>query len=104
MRFKIQNLILAGGFAASAIFAGCGNGVAGVYSDPNGAVTLELKSGGVAALTFMNETATCSYAVSGQQINLDCKGDPGKLSFTIHDDGSLTGPPGSFMPSLRKRK
>jgi len=35
---------------------------------------------------------------------LDCKGDPGKVTFTIHDDGSLTGPPGTFMPALRKRK
>lgn len=38
---------------------GCGSSVQGTYSDPMGAFTLELKSGGKAAFTFMGETAQC---------------------------------------------
>jgi|GEM_PF-898897 len=83
---------------------GCGSSVQGTYSDPNGAITLELKSGGKAAFTFMGETAQCNYTVDGKKLMLDCKGDPGKVTLTIQDDGSLTGPPGTFMPPLRKRK
>jgi len=32
------------------------------------------------------------------QLTLDCKPPAGKIVFTIHDEGSLTGPPGGFMP------
>lgn len=81
----------------------CG-GVKGTYSDPNAAVVLELRSGGDAAITFMGETVDCTYSTSGKQVLLDCKPPAGKLTFNIHDDGSLTGPPGGFMPTLRKQK
>ncbi len=90
--------------ASLAACDGCGSSVQGTYSDPNGAFTLELKSGGNAAFTFMGQTAQCTYTVDGNKLMLDCKGDPGKVTFTIHDDGSLTGPPGTFMPALRKTK
>ena len=82
---------------------GCG-GVKGTYSDPNAAVVLELRSGGDAAITFMGETVACTYSTSGKQVLLDCKPPAGKMTFTIHDDQSLTGPPGGFMPTLRKQK
>jgi hypothetical protein len=82
----------------------CHSGPSGTYSDANGAVLLELKSGGKANITFMGEVGDCTYTTSGQQLSLSCQGDAGNLVFTIHDDGSLTGPPGSFMPMLRKQK
>jgi hypothetical protein len=82
----------------------CNSGIKGTYSDPNAAVVLELRSGGDAAITFMGETATCSYSSSSKQVLLDCKPPAGKINFNIHDDGSLTGPPGGFMPTLRKQK
>jgi hypothetical protein len=76
----------------------------GTYTDANGAVILELRSGGSANLTFMGDVQDCSYESSGKQLTLTCKGEAGKTVFNIHDDGSLTGPPGSFMPPLRKQK
>ena len=82
----------------------CSSGPSGTYSDANGAVLLELKSGGKANFTFMGDVADCTHSASGNQLTLDCKGQAGKIVFTIHDDGSLTGPPGSFMPMLRKQK
>jgi hypothetical protein len=83
---------------------GCNSGPSGTYSDANGAVLLELKSGGKANITFMGEVADCTSSTSGNQFTLDCKPPAGKIVFTIHDDGSLTGPPGGFMPMLRKQK
>ena len=84
--------------------AACTSGPSGTYSDANGAVFLELKSGGKANITFIGEVADCTDSTSGNQLTLDCKGSAGKIVFTIHDDGSLTGPPGGFMPMLRKQK
>jgi hypothetical protein len=82
---------------------GCGPDIKGTYSD-GGSVILEVRSGGAATMTFMGESAPCTYVVSGSQLNLDCKGEAGKLTLTIHDDGSLVGPPGTFVPPLRKTK
>ena len=91
--------------AAFALFAsGCNSGPSGVYSDANGAVILELRSGGKANFTFMGEVQDCSYKTGGKQLTLTCKGEAHPTVFAIHDDGSLTGPPGSFMPPLRKQK
>ena len=94
-------LILA---CAVMVAAGCSSGVKGTYSDPGGGVVLDLKSGGKATLTFAGDAADCTYETSGNKLTLECKGAAGKTVFTIHDDGSLTGPPGSFIPALRKSK
>lgn len=88
----------------SCALAACGSGVQGTYSDNSGSLMLELHTGGQATFTFMGEAAQCTYAVDGKKLTLTCKGEAGKTVFTIHDDGSLTGPPGSFMPALRKAK
>jgi hypothetical protein len=97
IKLGLLSVVIAGGLVA------CG-GVKGTYSDPNGGVVLELRSDGKAAITFMGETADCTYGTSGKQVLLDCKPPAGKIAFNIHDDGSLTGPPGGFMPTLRKQK
>jgi hypothetical protein len=91
-------------FLVADLTIGCTSGPSGTYSDTMGSVILELKSGGKANVTFMGEVADCTDSTSGNQLTLDCKGQAGKIVFTIHDDGSLTGPPGGFMPALRKQK
>ena len=80
----------------------CGSKLEGTYTDASGAIMLELKSGGKAELTFMGETGQCTYKVDGKSVMLNCRGD--NTVFTIHDDGSLTGPPGSFIGVLKKSK
>lgn len=91
--------------ALCAILAsGCHSGPTGTYTDANGAVILELRSGGKANFTFMGDVQDCSYDGGGKQLTLTCKGEAHPTVFAIHDDGSLTGPPGSFMPPLRKEK
>jgi hypothetical protein len=86
--------------AAVTLAAGCG-GVTGTYSDPTGGVSVELKSGGAATFTFAGQSSPCTYTTSGKQVSLTCQGQT--TVFTIQDDGSLAGPPGSIMPPLKKK-
>jgi hypothetical protein len=86
------------------LISGCNSAPRGVYSDAMGSVILELKSGGKANLTFMGDVQDCSYKSAGKELTLSCKGEAGTTIFNVHDDGSLTGPAGSFMPPLRKQK
>jgi hypothetical protein len=91
--------------AGSAIFTGCScnSGMQGTYSDSTHSVILDLNSGGKAVFTAMGTVDDCTYAISGTKLTVNCQGeDP--IAFTIHDNGSLTGPPDSFMPALRKEK
>lgn len=91
--------------ALAFLICGCNSGLKGTYTDANGAVILELRSGGKANFTFMGDVEECSYKSSDKQVTLSCKGSPVPTTvFNIHDDGSLTGPAGSFMPPLRKEK
>ena len=91
--------------ACLAALGGCGKSMTGTYSDANGAVILELRSGGQASFTFMGDVENCTYESNAKQLTLTCKGSPAPVTvFNIHDDGSLTGPAGSFMPPLRKDK
>lgn len=76
----------------------------GTCTDPAAAALLEPKSGGKANFTFVGDVEDCQYATSRPHLNLNCKGELGDVILTIHDDGSLTGLPGSFMPGLHKEK
>jgi hypothetical protein len=87
----------------AASLVGCSGGVAGTYTAPNGAMTLELKSGGDASVTFAGQTAPCKYTASGSTLTLTCPGQAGAMNFTIQKDGSLAGPPDSFFPPLVKK-
>lgn len=86
------------------LLGACTSGVKGTYSDANGSVLVELKSGDKANFTFAGDVQDCTYSTSGKQITLKCPGPAGTTVFNIHDDGSLTGPAGSFIPVLRKQK
>ena len=82
---------------------GCGSGVRGTYADQTGSFVLDLETGGKARFTIPGDAISCAYRVEGERLTLDCPGDAGKLVFTIHGDGSMTGPRDSFMPALRKK-
>jgi hypothetical protein len=78
----------------------CGASVSGTYKNASGMITLDLRSGGKAALTVMGENEPCTYEVDGKNMNLTCKGN--KTTWDIHDDGSISGP--GFVGSLTKPK
>lgn len=80
-----------------------GSSVEGTYSNANGFVTVDLRSGGKASVTMMGENKACTYKVDGGQLTLNCEAvDP--IVLTIHDDGSMTPPPGNFIGTLKKSK
>ena len=99
VNFAIAAILLV--IAASLV--GCSGRVTGTYTAPNGAMTLELKYGGDASVTFAGQTAPCKYTVSGSTLSLTCQGQSGAMNFTIQKDGSLAGPPDSFFPPLVKK-
>ena len=80
-----------------------GSSIVGTYSNANGAVTMDVRSGGNASITMMGESKACTYKVDGDQLTLNCP-EIGPLVLTIHDDGSLTPPAGNFIGALRKSK
>ena len=82
----------------------CGSKLTGTYSAAGGAIMLELQSGGKASLSFAGQTAPCTYTTSGSTVTLTCQGQAGALALTVQSDGSLAGPPGSFIPPLQKTK
>jgi hypothetical protein len=86
------------------LILGCNSGPQGIYSDATRRVVLEFKSGGKASFAFLGDVQDCTYKNGGEQLTLSCKGGSGSMVFAIHNDGSLTGPPGSFMPPLRKQR
>lgn len=100
---KTAHRSLIGGVVLIVAFTGaaCGAKVDGTYSDVNGLMILDLKSGGKAHLTLMGDSYPCTYTVEEKQLSLDCSPKGEKWVLTIHDDGSLTGP---FVGALRKSK
>jgi hypothetical protein len=68
--------------------------IEGTYSQSAGGmpVVLDLKSGGKATFSMAGEDLVCTYQVNGNKLMVDCSPKGEKIDFTIHDDGSLTGP------------
>ena len=87
----------------SPVIGGCSSKTEGTYiQTAGGAIALDLKSGGKATLTLIGEPTPCTYKVDGNKLMLDCTPKGEKLDFTIHDDGSLSGP--GFIGVLKKSK
>lgn len=100
----LRNAVLSAVLAVSiCALAACGPSYEGTYSDPTGAIAVNVKSGGQATITFMNQTAQCTYTVAGDKLTMNCKGDIGTINFTLRPDGTLAGPPDSLIPPLKKK-
>jgi hypothetical protein len=99
-RTTLGKLALFAVLATATFASSCTNPYVGTYSNANGSIVLDIKSGDKASLTLMGETKQCTYQAEKEQLTLDCGGD--KLVFTKHDDGSLTGP--GMIGMLKKSK
>ena len=76
MRFCKFTVLVAGSLVM--LISGCNSGPNGTYTDANGAVILELRSGGKANFTFMGDVQDCTHETSGKQLTLICKATPAK--------------------------
>jgi hypothetical protein len=77
----------------------CGSTVRGhTYHNNGGVVQVEFKSGGNAFVSAGFSSHVCTYSESGKTVNMVCDGDT--TSFTVQDDGALTGPPNGLMARL----
>jgi hypothetical protein len=76
----------------------------GTYSQAGSGmgIVLDLKSGDKATFSMSGEDFACTYKVNGDKLALDCSPKGEELDFTIHDDGSLTGP--GLVGILKKGK
>ena len=84
MRFHRTTNIFAG--AVILLIAGCNSGPHGTYTDANGAVILELRSGGKANFTFMGNVEDCTFKSNDKQLTLTCEGSPAPVTvFNIHE-------------------
>ena len=92
--------------AAILCFNGCSActsaNLQGTYTDSSGTMKIELKSGGQATFTALNDTTACTYKTDGKQLTVSCENQT--LPFTIQDDGSLMPPAGSQIGPLKKTK
>jgi hypothetical protein len=100
---KATSLRLLVPLLATVVVGGCSSRIQGTYTDSTGAFVLELKSGNSASFSFSGQPAACTYQSAGSKINLQCAGQAAALVLTVQSDGSLTGPPGTLMPALRKK-
>ena len=101
----IRKALLVSVLAAAALAVGCGSNPEGKYRDAQGAVTLELK-GGKASLNYGPIRIDGTYIVDGDKITIrPTVGETSQtMVFTVNNDGSIDGPPGSDITKLRKAK
>jgi hypothetical protein len=77
-------------------------GIEGEYENADQKTVIELLPKGRAFLSFHGLTQECSYAVEGKSLKLTCDGE--ETRFTIEDDGTLMGPPDSFLTRMKRKK
>jgi hypothetical protein len=76
--------------------------IEGVYENAQANASVEFLAGGKAHFSFHGVGGECTYKITGDKIALTCDGEV--TNFTINADGSLTGPPDSFVARLKKKK
>ena len=103
LRSKLLNAALAAASLVAIVCTVACGGMQGTYTDTTGAVSLVLKSGGNATFTFAGQSGDCTYTSSGNTVTLTCPGQAGAVNFTAGSDGTLSGPPDSFFPPLKKK-
>jgi hypothetical protein len=74
--------------------SGCGKKLDGVYHAANGPIVITLKSG-KATVDIGGETKTLDYKVEGNKLTI-INPQEGDIVMTINDDGTFTGPFGTF--------
>lgn len=78
-----------------------GSTLRGTYQNANGEAVIEFLSEGKAFFSFHGVTGACTHKQNGKDVILTC--DDEDMVFTVNDDGSLAGPPDSFVSRMKKK-
>ena len=89
------------------VFSTCAAGAAGstvegTYENAQGNASIEFTACGKAHFSFHGLGGECKYKIEGKKLTLIVEDET--TVFSINEDGSLTGPPDSFLPGLKKWK
>jgi len=75
--------------------------IEGTYQNAQGNASIEFMSGGKAHFSFHGVGGDGKYVIDGKKLTFTF--DDENLVFTINDDGSLSGPPDSFVNRMKKK-
>jgi hypothetical protein len=86
--------------------AGCGgrsNPWIGTYSNPSGAITLDVKADGKGSFTALGQTLECTYTTDADKtLSLNCPEPAGKFAFARQGDGSIVAQDNPVIGRLAK--
>ena len=75
----------------------------GTYENADGKTVLEFLAEGKAYLSFHGVTNDCSHSGNVKKVTVTCDGVDTAFVFTVNSDGSLAGPPDSFITRMKKK-
>jgi len=76
--------------------------VEGTYTNPEGNASVEFMAGGKAHFSFHGVGGDGTFKQAGNKVTFAFDGEV--IVFTVYEDGSLTGPPDTFMTRMKKKK
>jgi hypothetical protein len=79
-----------------------GSKVEGIYEDAQGYASIEFMPAGKAHFSLHGVGGACTYKIQGTRLTVVLEGET--FVFTINNDDSLTGPSGTYLSRLKKKK
>ena len=76
----------------------------GTYENADGKTVLEFLAEGKAYFSFHGVTNDCSHSGNAKKVTVTCDGVNTAFVFTVNSDGSLAGPPDSFVTRMKKKQ
>lgn len=76
----------------------------GTYENADGKTVLEFLAEGKAYFSFHGVTNDCSHSGNAKKVTVTCDGVDTAFVFTVNSDGSLAGPPDSFVTRMKKKQ
>ena len=73
----------------------------GTYENADGKAVIEFLAGGKAYFSFHGITGDCTHSGNARKVTVTC--DAEDTVFTVNSDGSLAGPPDSFVARMKKK-
>jgi hypothetical protein len=73
----------------------------GTYENADGKTLIEFLAGGKAYFSFHGVTADCAHSGNAKKVTVTCDGED--MVFAVNSDGSLAGPPESFVTRMKKK-